>query len=284
MTPIAPLITSFLRVHLPLEKGFSPHTCETYAYAFRLLLLFASKRIGKSPSQLCLEDLDAALVLDFLSDLEKVRRNNPASRNGRLAAIKSFMRFVEFRVPAALEQVRQIRAIPVKRHDQNLVPHLTIEEVRAILNAPDPTTRFGIRDRAMLHLCFACGLRVSELVGLPLTSVSLQRTPSIRVCGKGRRERCLPLWKETATELRAWLAVRGDVRVPELFVNAAGTAMTRDGFEYILEKHTRAAAQSYEGLRHRTVSPHQLRHYLPYRIISGSFKGPAEFIVNIGST
>ena len=100
MTPIAPLVTGFLREHLPIVRGFSPHTCETYAYAFRLLLLFASKRLGKSPSQLCLEDLDAALVLDFLTDIEKERGNSPASRNGRLAAIKSFMRFVEFRVPA----------------------------------------------------------------------------------------------------------------------------------------------------------------------------------------
>jgi integrase/recombinase XerD len=260
MTPIAPLVTGFLREHLPIERGFSPHTCETYAYAFRLLLLFASKRLGKSPSQLWLEDLDATLVLDFLADIEKERGNSPASRNGRLAAIKSFMRFVEFRVPAALEQVWQIRAIPMKRHDQILVQHLTIEEVRAVLNAPDPATRFGIRDRAMLHLCFACGLRVSELVGLPLANVSLHRSPSITVCGKGRRQRCLPLWKETATELRAWLAVRGDVRVPELFVNAAGTTMTRDGFEYILEKHVQTAAQSCESLRNRTVSPHQLRH------------------------
>ena len=132
MTPIAPLVTGFLREHLPIERGFSPHTCETYAYAFRLLLLFASKRLGKSPSQLCLEDLDATLVLDFLADFEKERGNSPASRNGRLAAIKSFMRFVEFRVPAALEQVWQIRAIPMKRHDQILVRHLTIEEVRAV--------------------------------------------------------------------------------------------------------------------------------------------------------
>ena len=84
-----------------------------------------------------------------------------------------------------------------------------MDEVRAILNAPNTTTRLGIRDRAMLHLCFAGGLRVSELVGLPLESVRLERTPSIRVLGKGRKERCLPLWKETAADLRAWLAVRG---------------------------------------------------------------------------
>ena len=97
-----------------------------------------------------------------------------------------------------------------------------MDEVKAILNAPNVTTRLGIRDRAMLHLCFAGGLRVSELVGLPLENLSLQPTPSIRVLGKGRKERCLPLWKETAADLRAWLAVRGVVLVPELFVNAEG--------------------------------------------------------------
>lgn len=140
------------------------------------------------------------------------------------------MRYVELRVPASLEQVHQIRAIPTKRHEQPLVEHLTIKQVRAILDAPKLATRLGTRDRAMLHLCFACGLRVSELVDLPLESLSRRHPPSIRVCGKGRRERCLPLWKETASDLRAWLAIRGPARTPELFVNAAGDAMTRAGF------------------------------------------------------
>jgi len=98
------------------------------------------------------------------------------------------------------------------------------------------------------------------LVELPLANLSLQRTPSIRVLGKGRRERCLPLWKETTTDLRAWLTVRGMVPVPELFVNAEGAAMTRSGFEYILDKHARAAAKNCSSLNGRTVSPHQLRH------------------------
>jgi site-specific recombinase XerD len=135
-----------------------------------------------------------------------------------------------------------------------------MEEVRAILNAPDVATRSGVRDRAMMHLCFAGGLRVSELVGVLLENVSLQRTPSVMVRGKGRKERCLPLWKETARDLRAWLALRGSVRVPELFVNAAGDPMTRAGFEYVLDKHVRAAALGCPSLRDRTVSPHQLRH------------------------
>ena len=167
MTPIAPLITSFLREHMPIEQGCSPHTCETYAHAFRLLFVFASKRLGIKPSQICIEQIDAALILDFLAHIEEQRGNCAATRNGRLAAVKAFIRYVEFRVPSALAQARQIHAIPSKRHDQALVRHLTMDEVRAILNAPNTTTRLGIRDRAMLHLCFAGGLRVSELGGAP---------------------------------------------------------------------------------------------------------------------
>jgi site-specific recombinase XerD len=245
---------------MPVVQGYSPHTCDTYAHAFRLLFAFASERLHVRPSQLSLEQLDAALVLDFLAHLERQRGNGATTRNTRLAAVKAFMRYIESRVPSALAQVRQIHAIPGKRHDQALVRHLTIDAVYAILAAPDVTTRLGIRDRAMLHLCFACGLRVSELVGLPLSHLSLQRPPSIRVHGKGRRDRCLPLWKQTVADLRAWLAVRGDVRGPDLFVNAQGAAMTRAGFEYILDKHTRAASARCPTLAGRSVSPHQLRH------------------------
>ena len=260
MTPIAPLITGFLREHMPIEQGCSPHTCETYAHAFRLLFVFASKRLMIKPSQICIEQIDAALILDFLAHLEEQRGNCAATRNGRLAAIKAFIRYIEFRVPSALGQARQIHAIPSKRHDQALIRHLTMDEVRAILNAPNTTTRLGIRDRAMLHLCFAGGLRVSELVGLPLENLSLQRTPSIRVLGKGRKERCLPLWKETVIDIRAWLAVRGKLPVPELFVNAEGGAMTRAGFEYVLDKYVDAARKNCSSLTERSVSPHQLRH------------------------
>jgi integrase/recombinase XerD len=260
MTPIAPLITGFLREHMPVAQGRSPQTCESYAHALRLWLVFAGERRGLRPSQLCLEHLDAALVLDFLAHIEQQRGNGAATRNVRLTAIKAFMRYVELRVPSVIEQVRQIHAIPTKRHDQKLVRHLTMDEVRAILAAPDLSTRLGIRDRAMLHLCFAGGLRVSELVELPLANLCLQHTPSIRVHGKGRRQRCLPLWKETAADLRAWLAVRGQVLCPELFVNAEGTAMTRAGFEYVLGKHVRIAATRCSALKGRSVSPHQLRH------------------------
>jgi integrase/recombinase XerD len=260
MTLLAPLITGFLRDYMPRQRGYSSHSCDAYAYSFRLLSTYAAKRLGTKPSQLQIEQLDAALVMDFLGHIERERGNGATTRNLRLAAIKTFMRYVEYHLPSALEQIGQIHAIPTKRHDQVLIRHLVMEEVRAILNAPDLTTRLGVRDRAMMHLCFAAGLRVSELVEAAEANLSLQRTPSLPVKGKGRKERCLPLWKETAADLRAWLTVRGNVRVPELFVNAEGMPMTRAGFEYILDKHVRNAAKNCPPLRGRSVTPHQLRH------------------------
>jgi integrase/recombinase XerD len=260
MTLLAPLITGFLRDYMPRQRGYSSHSCDAYAYSFRLLFTYAAKRLRTKPSRLQIEQLDAALVMDFLGHIERERGNGATTRNLRLAAIKTFMRYVEYHLPSALEQIGQIHAIPTKRHDQVLIRHLVMEEVRAILNAPDLTTRLGVRDRAMMHLCFAAGLRVSELVEAAEANLSLQRTPSLLVKGKGRKERCLPLWKETAADLRAWLTVRGNVRVPELFVNAEGMPMTRAGFEYILDKHVRNAAKNCPPLRGRSVTPHQLRH------------------------
>jgi len=260
MTPIAPHITAFLRERLPLERGASQNTCNSYAYAFQLLFEFAAGRFKVTPSALYLEQINAELVLAFLRDLESTRHNTPSSRNARLAAIKSFMRFLEHRVPSALEQIRQVRAIPAKKTDTRLVGHLSPAEMLTLMNIPDPNTRDGIRDRAMLDMGFTAGLRVSELVGLRLADLTLQPVPIILVRGKGRRERALPLCKETARLLRAWLAVRGEAVVPELFLNARGTHMARSGFEYVLRKHVKVARERCPALAPKRVSPHVLRH------------------------
>ncbi len=261
MTPIAPHLTAFLKERLPIQRAASQHTCDSYAYAFRLLLEYASRRIKLPPSSLHLEQLDAALIMDFLEYLEAKRGNSPTTRNVRLAAIKSFMRFLEYREPALLEHTRRVLAIPVKKGDTKLVKHLEVQEIQAILNAPDLRRRSGVRDRAMMHLCFNAGLRVSELVALPLSAVSLRSTPSVRVMGKGRRERILPLWKATVRDVRAWLAVRGNLPgTDSLFVNARGLPLTRAGFEYVLRKHTSVATVRFPTLASKRISPHVLRH------------------------
>jgi site-specific recombinase XerD len=260
MTPIAPHITAFLRERLPIEREASEHTCNSYAYAFQLLFDFASRNLKTKPSALQLEQIDAPLVLSFLQHLESVRKNRASSRNVRLAAIKSFMHFIEYRVPSALDQVRRILAIPEKKTDSRLVAHLDVNEMQAVLNAPDPTTRYGIRDRAMLYLGFSAGLRVSELVGLQLNDVTLHPTPNIFVHGKGRRERALPLTKDSVVAIRAWLSLRGKAFVPELFLNARSQNVTRSGFEYILRKHVKTAAKTCPSLIPKRISPHKLRH------------------------
>ncbi len=260
MTDIAPHMSAFLLQRLPIERRASRHTRDSYAYAFQLLFCYTSARLKAAPSALQLEQIDAPLILEFLNHLEKVRGNTASSRNVRLAAIKSFMRFVQYRVPSAVEQVRRILAIPAKRTEEQLIDYLTVDEMQAVVDAPDLATRNGIRDRAMLHLGFRAGLRVSELVGLRVNDVSRDATPSILVHGKGRRERLMPLIKDCAAALRAWMAVRGAPPVPELFPNARGAPMTRSGFEYILRKHVKTAAKTCPSLLEKRVSPHVLRH------------------------
>lgn len=261
MTPITPYISDFLRRHLPHERRASRHTCDTYAYAFQLFFEFAGEHLGVRPSDLHLEQIDAPLVLAFLERIQDERKNCPRTRNARLAAIKSFMTYVEHRVPAALEQVRRVLALPSQRTDTPLVRHLDSGECRALLDAPDPKTRLGVRDRAMLYLGVTGGLRVSELVSLRSEDVSFEsRYVNIRVRGKGRKERLLMLWKSVADSLRAWLAIRGEASASEFFLNARNEPMTRAGFEYILKKHLSAAVKQNASLRGKRVSPHVLRH------------------------
>src|SRR5580692_4981093 len=259
MTPIAPLIEAFLDETLARQRGVSQHTRDSYALSFQLLFMFAAKRLKVAPSALALEQLDAGLISAFLEYLEDKRKNAPVTRNVRLAAIKSFFRFLEYRQPAALEHVRRVLAIPFKKTDRRLVPYLLRNELQAVLDAPDPATRDGIRDRAMLHLAVCAGLRVSELTGLKVEDIDLP-SMSIRILGKGGRERALPLWKTTAAALRAWLAVRGRVAAPEVFVNTRGEPLTRWGFAYRLKQHAATAAGHKPGLKKKRVSPHVLRH------------------------
>jgi site-specific recombinase XerD len=259
MTSLAPHMEAFLREHLVRHRGVSPHTCDSYAYSFQSLFEFASQKLKAAPSALMLEQLDAALISGFLEHLETTRGNSAETRNIRLAAIRSFFQFLQHREPGAVEQVRRILAIPFKRTDTRLVPYLVQKETQALLDAPDPATRQGTRDRAMLHLLVCAGLRVSELTGLRMDHVEPQAA-SIRVHGKGRRERALPLWKTTAAALRAWLAIRGSVASPEVFVNARGQPLSRWGVAYILRRHRKTVDRKCLTLQGKQVSPHVLRH------------------------
>jgi site-specific recombinase XerD len=260
MTALAPNLSGFLREHLPKERKASQHTCEAYAQSFQLLLCFAASLLKIKPAKIEIESLDAPLVLAFLEHLECKRGNSARTRNARLAAINAFFRYLEYRLPSGLDQARRIHAIPMKKTNQPLVSYLTREELQALLDAPDPRTLSGIRDRAMLHLTFAAGLRVSELVGLRVDQIDCKAMGSVHIVGKGRRERVLPLWKETSATVKAWLKVRPFSNTSELFLNGRAQAMTRAGFEYILAKHVAVAAGKVPSLSAKNITPHVLRH------------------------
>lgn len=260
MTALAPYLTSFLREHLPRDRNASPHTVATYAHCFSLLVRFTANRLGGRPSSLCVEDLSPDLVLKFLDDIEAGRGNCARTRNARLAAIRAFFRYLEYQVPACLDQAMRIRALPQKRTDTALIDYMTREEIQTLLAAPSTDAASGMRDRAMLHLTYAAGLRVAELLALRLDSFPSNSLAMVRIVGKGRRERVLPLWRETQIALRAWLAVRPKVLAPELFLNRNGEPMTRDGFAHRLAQHVAVAAQKQPSLLHKRITPHVLRH------------------------
>lgn len=260
MTSLAPHLQAFFSVRLPSERGSSAHTSASYSDTFRLLLGFAHKQLGRSPSAVRLEDIDTRLVLAFLAHLEKERGNSSSTRNVRLAAIKSFMRFLEHRAPSTIEQIRRVLAIPFKKTDSPLVPFLSAVEWSALVNAPDANTWLGLRDRVLLHCAVSTGLRASEIVDLRIDDLSFQPQSTVVVRGKGRRHRALPLWGDVAKGLRRWLAVRGQPPTPEVFVTRRGRPLSRAAVEEIVDRHTKKARQECKSLRAKKVSPHVLRH------------------------
>ena len=260
MTELARLLNTFLCVWLPRDRNASPHTIVSYATSLNMLAVFAADRHGTMPCKLEVEQFDTDTILAFLAFLEEEHGNSVATRNVRLAAVKSFFRFIEFRKPAYLSLAGQVRAIPVKKGELPLIGNLDRPEILALLEAPDRKTRAGIRDHAMMILTYNAGLRVSELVSLTPDDLKAPRFDQVRVMGKGRRERVLPLWKKTTTAITAWLLIRPDVEDPHLFLNAMNKGMTRRGFAKRLALHAEIAARTVPSLAQRTVNPHLLRH------------------------
>ena len=260
MSDLAGPLAAFLREYLPRDRGASTHTIASYASSFKQLALFTAQHHRVRPCQLQVGHLDITTLLAFLNHLETDRNNGVRTRNARLSAIKSFFRYLEFRYPEWLDLAAQVRALPQKQADLPPVDYLDRDEVRALLDAPAPNTVTGLRDRAMLCLVYNAGLRVSELIGLALDDLPAPGLDRIRILGKGRRGRVLPLWKETRAALRSWLAVRPDGADRHLFLNAFGGGLTRRGFANRLDLCAEEAARTVPSIAGKTVTPHALRH------------------------
>lgn len=254
------LVQDFFLRRLVAQRGASARTIESYRDAFELLFDFIEQRVGKSPSALQLADLDAPLVLDFLDHLQTQRGNTTRTRNARLAAIHSFMRYAALRDPASLPIAHRVLAIPAKRFDRPTLGYLTRDQIAAILAAPDRRTWSGHRDAVLLATTYNTGARVSEITALRVRDVLLDRNTAVHLHGKGRKQRVIPLWKNTATELRGWLKrITAEPDAP-VFPNRAGAPLTRSGVRDRLNRAITAAEQRCPSLHGQHISPHTLRH------------------------
>jgi site-specific recombinase XerD len=257
---VSRLLQCFFTDRLVRQRQASPHTIAAYRDTFRLLLEFARQRLAKEPSTLGLEDLDAPLIGSFLDHLEKQRGNGARTRNARLAAIHSFFRYAALQEPSHGAITQRVLAMPSKRYARKLVGFLTPVEVDALLAAPDRGCWTGRRDYALLLLAVQTGLRVSELVSLRRQDLVFGVGAHVRCDGKGRKERCTPLRKQTASVLRDWLRESPVDPSAPLFPNARGGHLSRDGVQYLLAKHADIARQTCPSLRKKRLSPHVLRH------------------------
>ena len=256
----ATLVREFFYQRLIAQQNASARTVASYRDTFRLLLHFFADRRGRPPTALTLADLDAPAVLVFLDHLERERGNSIPTRNVRLAALRSFLKYASARNPTCLPAVQRVLAIPTKRFQRRLLGYLSREEMAAILAAPPESTWGGQRDRVLWGVMYNTGIRVSEAIGLRRSDVELSPSRTVRIEGKGRKQRVIPLWPSTAARLREWLPRIGQESSSPLFPNVHGGALSRSGVEDRLQKAVEIAGAQCPTLKGRRISPHTLRH------------------------
>ncbi len=260
ITPLSTLLQSFFTDRLMKQRQASPHTIASYRDTFRLLLEFADQQLKKPPSKLDFDDLTAPFIGAFLNHIQSDRRNGTRTRNLRLTAIRSFFHYAAFQEPGRSAHIQRVLAIPTKRQDRPLIDFLTQPEIAALLAAPDKNTWSGRRDQALLILAIQTGLRLAELIGLRRCDIVITSGAHVRCYGKGRKERCTPLTKQTIAVMKNWLKERKGADDDVVFPNARGTRFSPDGVQYLLAKHVKTAQKTCPSLKNKRVSPHVLRH------------------------
>ena len=259
-TDFTKALTSYFSTYLPETCGVSPNTCNSYRDAFKLLLLYFQEEKGVPANSIELRLLNRNLASDFLDWLEVQRKVSVTTRNQRLAAMKAFAHYVQYRNPEYLENCTDIIAMRPKKHEKPVIPFLTEEELKALLAQPDPSTRHGLRDLTLLSLLYDSGARVQEITDLKLKDIRLTNPAMVTLTGKGRKARQVPLMKETCKLLDAYIRnfnLNSEPLTSPLFFNQKGQALSRYGITYILKKYVSQAELDSDT---RKISPHVLRH------------------------
>ncbi|MFN0305523.1 MAG: tyrosine-type recombinase/integrase [Burkholderiales bacterium] len=257
----AALVQTYFAKYLTQQRALSPQTIAAYRDAFMLFLGFAQSRLGKSPAAMALADITPDLLTAFLDHLERQRHNCVRSRNARLAALRSFLKFAAHHDLASLQVIERALGVPVKRFERPMFGYLSREEMLAVIGQPDATW-IGQRDHVLLLLLYNAGARVSEITGVKVGDVVLDETAAcVHLHGKGRKQRSVPLWRSTVKAIRAWLKLNPqfDTASP-LLPNRDGRVMTRTNVALRLALAVHAAAASNPQLAARRVSPHTIRH------------------------
>ncbi len=254
------LVQRFFTQRLLEQQGLSAHTVASYRDTFRLLLGFATQHLGRAPSKLLMEELDASFLEQFLRYLELNRGNSVRTRNTRLAAVHAFFRFVAISEPALGLQCQRILAIPAKRYEQGPVEFLTEEEAAALVAAPDSGTWIGSRDQALLLVAVQTGLRNSELTSLRRQDVALGTGAHVRCLGKGRKMRCTPLRPDVIEILKEWLLRQQGEPGDPVFPSSRGGPLSADALQRLVSRHAATACQTCPSLKEKSVTPHTLRH------------------------
>ena len=218
-------ISDYLTKYLVGARNLSPNTIKSYRDTFCLLLLYM-REMNRKIDRICLADIDVDLVSKFLDWLEAERGNSVSTRNIRLAAIHAFFRYVQFQHPEMLLQCQRILAIPMKETEKRFVEYLPEHVLKELLSLPDQSKKYGMRDTALLCLLYDSGARVQELIDLSLSDIRLETPATVRLFGKGRKVRVIPLMSQTTAILRKYLFAwnLNQVRTPDapLFVNHQG--------------------------------------------------------------
>ena len=255
------LLQRFFVEYLRQHRSVSPSTVAAYRDTFRLLLAFAERTTGRAPTRITLGDLDAELILRFLDHLERERGNSVRSRNARLAAIRSFLKYAAHQDLTALATIERSLSIPQKRCDKAVLGFLSRPEMEAIIAAPDRRSWVGQRDRAMFTMLYNTGARVSEIIDLRIGNVVLDIAPVAHLQGKGRKRRSTPLWKPTAAVIRAWTRqLTGAGETDYLFPSSSGKRLSRSAVTQRLALAVEHATHIHPGLADRAISPHTIRH------------------------
>lgn len=277
----ATLIQEFFGPYLLQQRSLSPRTIASYRDTFVLLLRYAEDVLDVPPHEFRITDLSAAFLAGFLDHLEVQRKNSVRSRNVRLAAVRSFLKFAARRDTAHLGAIEQALAVPMKRFDRKMVGFLPREQMLAVIDGPTDTW-IGQRDRLMFTLMFNTGARVSEIIGIRVSDVVLGPSSSVRLHGKGRKQRSLPLWKSTAQAVRAWLQVNPQLRADAtLLPRHDGRPMTRANVAQRLALAVQAASARHPQLKTARVSPHVIRHSTAMSLLQ-SGADPCEIALWLG--